>query len=376
LASRLEHCVRPTDLVARLGGDEFAVVVAEDQGGQTAAEIAERILTTLRTPFSINNTNLVVSVSIGGAQRHPETADAAELLRRADFAMYMAKGSGKGRYQIFDAQVHDNMVGRSALKTDLAQAAPRGELRVDYQPVANLLTGEILGVEALVRWQHPTLGLLPPADFIGLAEETGDIDAIGCWVLSTAIDQLGRWSRDMGHCASLWMSVNLSPFQLRNPHAMAAIHSILSGSAVGADRVVLEVTETALAANGEPATVSLGTLKKTGVRIAVDDFGSGFSTLSTLATLPVDILKIDRSFVSGQAMTGSWAPMLDGIVTLAEKLCLEVIAEGIEEPEQLELLRSLGCPMGQGYFLGRPMPAEHLGARLARGGMVEVAKAG
>jgi EAL domain-containing protein (putative c-di-GMP-specific phosphodiesterase class I) len=157
---------------------------------------------------------------------------------------------------------------------------------------------------------------------------------------------------------------------------MAAIHSILSGSAVGADRVVLEVTETALAANGEPATVSLGTLKKTGVRIAVDDFGSGFSTLSTLATLPVDILKIDRSFVSGQAMTGSWAPMLDGIVTLAEKLCLEVIAEGIEEPEQLELLRSLGCPMGQGYFLGRPMPAEHLGARLARGGMVEVAKAG
>jgi diguanylate cyclase (GGDEF)-like protein len=374
LASRLKCCVRPPDLVARLGGDEFAVVVAEDQGGHTAAEIAERILTALRTPFRINNTNLVVSVSIGGAQRLPETVDAAELLRRADFAMYMAKGSGKGRYQIFDAQVHDNMVGRSALKTDLAQAAPRGELRVEYQPVANLRTGEILGVEALLRWQHPTLGLLPPADFIGLAEETGDIDAIGCWVLSTAIDQLARWRQAMAHCANLWVSVNLSPFQLRNPHAMAGIHSILSGSAVGPDHVVLEVTETALAANGEAANASLGTLKKAGVRIAVDDFGSGFSTLSTLATLPVDILKIDRSFVSGQAMSGSWAPMLDGIVSLAEKLCLEVIAEGIEAPEQLELLRGLGCSMGQGYFLGRPMPADQLEARLARGGMVEVAK--
>ena len=374
LASRLQSCVRPADLVARLGGDEFAVVVAEDQGGRIAAEIAERILTTLRTPFRINTTNLVVSVSIGGAQRHPETADAAELLRRADFAMYMAKGSGKGRYQIFDAQVHDNMVGRSALKTDLAQATPRGELRVDYQPVANLRTGEIVGVEALLRWQHPTLGLLPPADFIGLAEETGDIDAMGCWVLSTAIDQLARWRQDMEHCANLWVSVNLSPFQLRNPHAMAAIHGILSGSAVEADRVVLEVTEMTLAANGEPANAALGTLKNAGVRIAVDDFGSGYSTLSTLAALPVDILKIDRSFVSGQAMAASWAPMLDGIVSLAGKLCLEVIAEGIEAPEQLELLRSLGCAMGQGYFLGRPMPADQLGARLALGGMLEVAK--
>jgi diguanylate cyclase (GGDEF)-like protein len=374
LASRLQSCVRPADLVARLGGDEFAVVVAEDQGGRIAAEIAERILTTLRTPFRINTTNLVVSVSIGGAQRHPETADAAELLRRADFAMYMAKGSGKGRYQIFDAQVHDNMVGRSALKTDLAQATPRGELRVDYQPVANLRTGEIVGVEALLRWQHPTLGLLPPADFIGLAEETGDIDAMGCWVLSTAIDQLARWRQDMEHCANLWVSVNLSPFQLRNPHAMAAIHGILSGSAVEADRVVLEVTEMTLAANGEPANAALGTLKNAGVRIAVDDFGSGYSTLSTLATLPVDILKIDRSFVSGQAMAASWAPMLDGIVSLAGKLCLEVIAEGIEAPEQLELLRSLGCAMGQGYFLGRPMPADQLGARLTLGGMLEVAK--
>jgi diguanylate cyclase (GGDEF)-like protein len=374
LASRLRCCVRPADLVARLGGDEFAVVVAEDQGGQIAAEIAERILATLRTPFSINSTNLVVSVSIGGAQRHPETADAAELLRRADFAMYMAKGSGKGRYQIFDAQVHDNMVGRSALKTDLAQATMRGELRVEYQPVANLRTGEILGVEALVRWQHPTLGLLAPVEFIGLAEETGDIDAIGCWVLSTAIDQLARWRQALEHCANLWMSVNLSPFQLRNPHAMAGIQEILSGSAVEAGHVVLEVTETALAVDGEHASASLATLKKAGVRIAVDDFGSGFSTLSTLATLPVDILKIDRSFVSGQAMAASWAPMLDGILSLAGKLCLEVIAEGIETPEQLELLCSLGCPMGQGYFLGRPMPADQLGARLARGGMLEAAK--
>jgi EAL domain-containing protein (putative c-di-GMP-specific phosphodiesterase class I) len=289
--------------------------------------------------------------------------------------MYMAKGSGKGRYQIFDAQVHDNMIGRSALKTDLAQATARGELRVDYQPVANLRTGEIVGVEALVRWQHPTLGLLPPADFIGLAEETGDIDALGCWVLRTAVDQVARWRQAMEHCASLWVSVNLSPLQLRNPHSMAGLYAILDDPAVEADHVVLEITETALVADIESGRASLERLKAAGVRIAVDDFGSGFSALSTLATLPVDILKIDRSFVSGQTEATSSARMLDGILGLADKLALAVIAEGIETSEQLDMLRQLGCAMGQGYFLGRPVPATELEPRLARGGMVEVGEA-
>ncbi|MEY2461713.1 MAG: hypothetical protein QOG30_3543, partial [Acidimicrobiaceae bacterium] len=221
LAARLSECVRPEDLVARLGGDEFAIVVLEDDRGAAAVDVAERILDALRAPFIIAGTRQTVSVSIGVAHRRPEILDAADLLRRADFAMYMAKGGGKGRYQLFDAQMHDNMVDRSALKSDLAVAVTAGQLRLDNQPIADLRTGEVLGVEALVRWQHPTLGLLAPADFITLAEETGDIDAIGCWVLDTATHQVAEWRRTMPHCCRLWVSVNLSAFQLTNPNSIA-----------------------------------------------------------------------------------------------------------------------------------------------------------
>jgi len=286
--------------------------------------------------------------------------------------MYMAKGGGKARYQLFDAQMHDNMVGRSALKTDLALAVTSGQLRLDYQPVADLRTGEILGVEALVRWQHPTLGLLAPAQFIPLAEETGDIDAIGCWVLDTATRQVAGWRQTMDHCADLWISVNLSAFQLPNPHSLAAIQAILADPSVQADKVVLEVTETALAADVDGGIASLNTLKGFGVRIAIDDFGTGFSSLSTLASLPVDIIKIDRTFVSGQPSAAPSVPMLEGILGLANKLSLTVIAEGIEEPEQLDLLCTLGCNMGQGYLLARPAPAAALEALLASGGLLPV----
>jgi EAL domain-containing protein (putative c-di-GMP-specific phosphodiesterase class I) len=284
--------------------------------------------------------------------------------------MYMAKGGGKGRYQLFDAQMHDNMVDRSALKTDLAGAVANGQLRLDYQPVADLRTGEVLGVEALVRWEHPTLGLLPPADFISLAEETGDIDAIGCWVLDTATRQVAAWRHSMDHCADLWVSVNLSAFQLPNPQSLSAIQTILADPAVQASLVVLEVTESALAADVDGGIAALHNLKQSGVRIAIDDFGTGYSSLSTLASLPVDILKIDRSFVSGQASTSPSVPMLEGILGLAHKLSLAVVAEGIEQPEQLDLLRTLGCNMGQGYLLGRPIPAADLETLLAAGGLV------
>jgi diguanylate cyclase (GGDEF)-like protein len=364
LATRLKNCVRPTDLVARLGGDEFAIVVVEDDLVATSIEVAERILDSLHVPFIIGDTRLEVAVSIGIAQHRPETVDAAELLRHADFAMYMAKGGGKGRYQLFDAQMHDNMVSRSALKTDLALAVAANELRLDYQPVANLDTGEVLGVEALVRWQHPTLGLLAPAEFIALAEESGDIDAIGCWVLDTATRQVEGWRRTIEGCGDLWLSVNLSALQLGNPSSLAAIHQILDNPAAHADKVVLEVTETALAADVDGAVASLNALKAFGVRIAIDDFGTGFSSLSTLSLLPVDIIKIDRAFVSGQATALPSVPMLEGILGLAAKLSLAVVAEGIEDLDQLNILRGLGCRMGQGYLLARPAPAEDISALL------------
>jgi diguanylate cyclase (GGDEF)-like protein len=371
LATRLTDCVRAHDMVARIGGDEFAIVVTDDEGGSVAVEIADRILDALRAPFIINGEHLAVTTSIGIAQRRSETGDAAELLRQADFAMYMAKGGGKARYELFDAKTHNLMVDRSALKAHLAVAVASGQLRLDYQPVADLSTGEILGVEALVRWQHPALGLLAPAEFIPLAEETGDIDAIGCWVLDTATRQVAGWRQTMPHCANLWVAVNLSAFQLTSPQSLAALQTILVDPAVQADKVVLEVTETALAIGMDGGLASLNTLKGFGVRIAIDDFGTGFSSLSTLAVLPVDILKIDRSFVSGQASATPSVPMLEGILGLANKLSLTVIAEGIDETQQLNLLRTLGCRLGQGYLLARPAPAYVLEALLASGGLVQ-----
>jgi diguanylate cyclase (GGDEF)-like protein len=370
LTDRLKTCVRPYDLIARLGGDEFAIVVVEGEGSATAVAVAERILESLRAPFLVNGTGLNVAVSIGIAPRNAETTDAAELLRQADFAMYMAKGGGKGRYQLFDAHMHNSMVGGVALKAALAAAVPAGQLRLDYQPIADLRTGQIVGAEALVRWQHPTLGLLQPVEFISLAEETGDIEAIGCWVLETATRQAAAWRRNVKHFADLWVSVNISPLQLDNARSQAAILQILTDPAVEADKLVLEVTETALTAHGGIA--SLVELRRHGVRIAIDDFGTGFSSLSRLAGFPVDILKIDRSFVSGGGSSPPSVPMLEAILGMAEKLSLDVIAEGIEQGHQLDLLCTLGCRLGQGFLLSHPIAPSALEALLASGGQVEI----
>src|SRR5664280_1134590 len=371
LAARLKGCVRDQDLVARLGGDEFAIMVIEDEeGGSVAVEVAARVLDALQPPFIVSGEFIVVTVSIGVAQRTPDTDDAAELLRQADFAMYMAKGSGKACYQLFDAQMHEHMVDRSALKTNLAVAVGSGQLCLEYQPVEDLRTGEILGVEALVRWQHTTLGLLLPETFVPLAEQTGDIDDIGCWVLATATRQVAAWRQTMNHCKNLWVSVNLSALQLVNTQSLVAIQRILADPAAQADKVVVEVTETALAAGVSGGITSLNTLKGFGVRIAIDDFGTGFSSLSTLAKLPVDILQIDGSFVSGKALAEPSVPMLEGILGLANKLSIAVIAEGIEGADQLDLLRRLGCSMGQGHLLAWPVSAHDFEVLLSSGALL------
>jgi diguanylate cyclase (GGDEF)-like protein len=373
LSARLSSCVRGQDLVARLGGDEFAIMVmGDDDGGSVAVEVAERVLDSLRAPFVISGEFLAVTCSIGVAQRTPQTGDAAELLRQADFAMYMAKGGGKARYQLFDAQMHDQMMERSSLKAALGVAVAGGQLRLEYQPVADLRTGEIVGVEALVRWQHPTLGLLFPDTFIPLAEQTGDIDAIGCWVLDTATRQGAAWRAAMAHCENLWVAINLSALQLVNPQSLAAIQAILTDPATHSDKVVLEVTETVLASDVRGAVASLNTLKGYGARIALDDFGTGFSSLSTLAGLPIDILKVDGSFVSGHSSASPSVPMLEGILGLASKLSLQVIAEGIEARDQLDVLQRLGCGMGQGYLLAWPASAHVVEAMLASGGLLQL----
>ena len=366
LAQRLRRCVRADDLVARLGGDEFAIVVLDDRGTATG-DVAGRVQDALRDPFSIGEVRLKVTVSMGAAQRGAETADPAELMRQADFAMYMAKHGGKGRYQLFDARGYDEMTYRAALRADLATAVQAGQLRLDYQPVVNLGTGGIVGVEALVRWEHPTLGRLGPADFIPLAEETGEIGSIGCWVLDTASRHVAGWRRSPGTAADIWVSVNLSTLQLSSDRNLAALERILANPAAQADKVILEVTESALATSSDGGVGALNRLKSFGVRIAIDDFGTGFSSLSTLAVLPADILKIDRAFLAGLPQDAPAAAMLEGILEVARKLNLEVIAEGIEDTGQLELLRSLGCDMGQGFLLAGPSPSPVLEALLASG---------
>ena len=365
LVGRLAACISPDDLLARLGGDEFAIVVAQTGAPRGGSDVAEAILTALEQPVAVNDIRLTVSVSIGVAERRAETTDPAELLRQADFAMYMAKGGGKSRYQVFDALMHDTMVGRAALKADLADAVSGDQLLLEYQPVVDLDTGRVIGVEALVRWQHPTLGLLAPNEFIPLAEESGDIEAIGCWVLRTSIQQNAQWRRSIAGCADLWVSVNLSTFQLPNPKSLAEIQYILVHEAPQTGALILEVTETALAHNLSGGIAVLNTLRDCGARIAIDDFGTGFSSLSTLAHLPVDILKIDQSFVSGQDGSAPSVPILEGIIELARKLSLKVIAEGIEQPDQVTLLRRLGCPYGQGNLLARPASAQQVSAFLA-----------
>jgi diguanylate cyclase (GGDEF)-like protein len=372
LATRLNGCVRAQDLVARLGGDEFAIMVMEDEdGGSVAIQVAERVLNALQRPFNVTGELMVVTVSIGVAQRTSETADAAELLRQADFAMYMAKGGGKARYQLFDAQMHEHMVERSALKTNLTVAIAAGQLHLEYQPIANLRTGEILGVEALVRWQHPTLGLLQPETFIPLAEQTGDIDAIGCWVLDTATRQVATWRQTMDHCQNLWVLVNLSALQLVNPQSLAAIQHILADPTTQADKVVVEVTAAALAADVSGSRATLNTLRGLGARIAIHGAGTDSASLLTLAAAPVDILKIDGCLVAGQASAAASAPpTLEGIIAVASELSLPVIAEGIDGPDQLDLLRRLGCNMGQGYFLAWPASAHDFETTLASGGLL------
>lgn len=370
LAQRLRGCVRGHDLVARLGGDEFAIVVT-DEGGTATDDVARRIQDTLRDPFCIDDVRLKVTVSMGAAQRNAGTADPAELMRQADFAMYMAKHGGKGRYQLFDARGYDEMTYRAALRSDLATAVQGGQLRLDYQPVVNLGTGEIAGVEALVRWEHPTLGRLGPADFISLAEETGEIGPIGCWVLDTASRHVAGWRRSPGTAEDFWVSVNLSTLQLSSDRNLAALERILAHPASQADKVILEVTESALATSADGGVAALNRLKSFGVRIAIDDFGTGFSSLSTLAALPADILKIDRAFLSGLPGDAPAAAMLEGILEVARKLDLAVIAEGIEHTGQLDLLRSLGCDMGQGFLLASPSPSPVLEALLASGARLQ-----
>jgi diguanylate cyclase (GGDEF)-like protein len=367
-ARRLLACVRASDTVARLGGDEFAVFVEDpvDDAGYT--QVAERIIAALGRPFRLGGREVFVGASLGIALA--QDGDGADnLLRNADVAMYMAKTRGKGRYERFAPEMHTTAVERIELGADLRHAIEHDEFVLHYQPIVILESGDITGVEALVRWQHPRRGLLAPAQFIPLAEEMGLILPLGAWVLREACDQAQRWRRRRGSSSPLAVTVNVSGRQLQNDQFIADVRAALAASGLEPHALILELTESVLTDQTETVLTTLEALKAVGVRLAIDDFGTGYSSLSYLQRFPIDILKIAKPFVDD--VTEASAPgganrraLAQAVITLGNTLAVRTIAEGIELPQQLDRLRELGCDLGQGFHFSKPLPAAQLEALL------------
>jgi diguanylate cyclase (GGDEF)-like protein/PAS domain S-box-containing protein len=352
VAHRLRNAVRPTDTVARFGGDEFAVLVEEVQRSQEAVDVAERVLEGLSEPIDMGEKELVVNASIGLCLTSDGAADAADLLRNADVAMYMAKRESKGGYRVFEPDMHREVVERLEMRADLQRALETGQLEVHYQPVIRLTGTTVYGFEALLRWHHPTRGTIPPAQFIPVAESTGLIVPIGRWTLNQACRQGAALHERFGSGEQLTISVNLSVKQLQSDTIVDDVRDALATSGFNPAHLVLEITETVMMADMDLAVDRLNALKALGIKLAMDDFGTGYSSLSYLSRLPVDILKMDRSFLtSGDAIS----PLPQAIVKIGETLDLEVVAEGIEQPMQATHLRELGCELGQGFLYAHAM---------------------
>ena len=363
---RLKIAVRPTDTVARFGGDEFAVLLDGVDGSADAADAASRILRALELPIEIDGKNVVPRASVGICLvgEDLETPEATELLRNADVAMYMAKRDSKGSYRVFEPTMHERVVERLELRSDLQHALSLDQLELHYQPVVRLSGREILGVEALVRWNHPTRGMIPPVQFIPVAEETGLIIPMGRWILETACYEGVRLQERFTRDEPLTMSVNLSVRQLQSETLVADVRSALSLTGLPASSLVLEITESLMLTDTDFAMQQLHDLKGLGIRLAMDDFGTGYSSLSYLSRFPVDILKMDRSFVGAEDNEA----LTSAIIALGTSLSLEVVAEGIELAEQANSLEELGCELGQGYLFARPMDAASLSNFLALDG--------
>ncbi len=358
VARRLSGAVRRGDTVARLGGDEFAVLLDEPLVGGEPQRIARRILEAMTAPVDLHTGAQVVGASIGIAFARARTT-AEELLRDADLAMYVAKQQGKGRIVTFDEGMHLQAQERLALTSELASALRAGDqLTLHYQPIVRLETEEIVGVEALVRWQHPTRGMLPPLSFIPLAEESGLIVELGRWVLREATRQLAKWAALDASLDGLTMSVNASARQLDEPHFVEDVRAALEQAGLPPAALVIEITESLIMQQAEAVVDRLVELRTLGVRIAIDDFGTGYSSLGYLKRLPVDQLKVDRGFTVDLCATGRPHALAEAIVRIGASLEIETLAEGIERPVELEHLLALRCTYGQGYLFAKPLPAD------------------
>ena len=365
VGQRLESCLRTGDTAARLGGDEFGILLEDIDDPAVAYEVGARVLERMKESFVIEANLLTIEASLGIAVGCDDS-NAIELLRNADVAMYKAKGKGKGRFEVFEVGMHAQVVERLALKADLSRAVENGEFVSHYQPIVQLRTGHIVGVEALVRWQHPTRGLLPPGAFISLAEDTGLVVPMGLGVLREACRHVIEWDGLRTNDPPLRVSVNLSARQLQHPTLVADVSAVLTEVGIDPGRVTLEITESILMSDTESSVATLRRLKKLGVALALDDFGTGYSSLSYLQRFPVDILKLDKSFVDdlGQGELED-SRLARAIIGLGRMLHLQITAEGIELPSQLARLRELGCDLGQGYHFAKPLAAPDMEALLA-----------
>jgi diguanylate cyclase (GGDEF)-like protein len=371
VADRLRKATRGCDTIARIGGDEFAVLLEGVPTLDDAIQVVDRITEALSPPIALQGREVTVGASIGVAHaRGEENVD--ELLRNADVAMYRAKDEGKGGHAVFEPGMYAALLERLELASDLGNALERGELHVLYQPIVELDSGCLTGVEALVRWHHPTHDMSSPKTFIPLAEETGLIVPIGRWVLGEACRQGRRWQLSGGR--PLTVSVNVSARQLVDPEFARDVAAALAESQFPAERLILEITESTLMADSPEALDRLHELKALGVRLAIDDFGTGYCSLSYLQRFPLDILKIDKGFIAQMATNGNDAALASTIVALAATLKLFTVAEGVEDAAQRQQLLALGCDHGQGFLFARPVPASAIADLVINGAAMPMAR--
>jgi len=360
IAARLRENVFPSDLVARLGGDEFAILLESLKDSSDGVLLAERILCSIGQPLTINGTEVLPGASLGITFSDLGDRDVDEVLRDADLAMYEAKSAGRARIAVFDRSMHERIADKLALEADLRHAIGEGQISIQFQPMYDLTTQRLTGFEALARWMHPKRGAISPSVFIALAEESNRIEALTAWVIDDSVSKLARWHRVAPQYSQLNVHVNISGRDLARTDLASQVDAVLSRHAVPARRLTLEITETTLMSRLDVALQTLGKLRMTGVGISIDDFGTGYSSLAYLSTLPIDSLKIDRSFVMGLHSHPQNVEIVRAVADLGRSLGRKVIAEGIETAEQLMTLRGLGVPIGQGYLLSLPLNPEQV----------------
>jgi diguanylate cyclase (GGDEF)-like protein/PAS domain S-box-containing protein len=367
MARRLEQLVRPGDTVARLGGDEFAILVSNVRDATAAAHVADRLQDHLAAPFEMDDQEVFVTASIGIALSADSEAGAEGMLRDADLAMYRAKAAGRGRYEVFDLELHRAVVQLLKMEIELRRAVGARDFVMHYQPIVALDSGRIVGFEALMRWQHPERGLVPPASFIAVAEETGLIVPLGWFVLESACRQCRDWQTRFPTEPPYFMSVNVSGKLFAQTDAVEHLLRILEETQLPAESLHLEITESVILEHGEEVMKRLLQLRAFGVELSIDDFGTGYSSLSYLQRFRYDALKIDRSFVRDIGVIGDSRTIVETILSLASHLGIGVIAEGVETEEQLERLRAMGCPHGQGFWFARPLDPKGAEALIVAG---------